>query len=174
MDETLIGEIRLFAGKCPPTGWAFCKGQTLPINVNTALFSILGTQYGGNGTDNFQLPHLAPLKESDGGATPIQYAICLQGYYPFEGNYPQTDTTFMGQIRLFAGKFEPAGWNFCSGQTLPIQQNYALFSILKNDYGGDGQTNFQLPNLAPLKEVDGGQTLIRYIIAVSGNYPRIS
>lgn len=82
MDEGTIGEIRLFAGNYAPQYWAFCNGQTLPINQNAALFSILGTQYGGDGRTNFQLPNLAPLKESDGGQTPIQYVICLMGMYP--------------------------------------------------------------------------------------------
>lgn len=80
--EGTIGEIRLFAGSFAPKGWAFCNGQTLPVSQNMALFSILGTRYGGNGTTNFQLPNLAPLKESDGGQTAIQYIISLSGLYP--------------------------------------------------------------------------------------------
>ncbi len=77
-----IGEVRLFAGNFAPQGWAFCDGSTLEIQSNTALFSILGVQYGGDGTRNYQLPNLAPLAEADGGATPIRYIICLQGIYP--------------------------------------------------------------------------------------------
>lgn len=80
--EGTIGEIRLFAGNFAPQNWAFCNGATISIMQNTALFSILGTSYGGNGQSNFQLPNLAPLKESDGGETAIQYIICLNGYYP--------------------------------------------------------------------------------------------
>lgn len=56
--EPYIGEIRLFAFTFPPKNWAACNGQLLPINQNTALFSILGTTYGGNGTTNFALPNL--------------------------------------------------------------------------------------------------------------------
>lgn len=82
MDYCTIGEIRLFAGNFEPIGWAFCSGQTLSIASNVALFSIVGTQYGGDGVNNFQLPNLEPLKEVDGGATPIRYVICLQGMYP--------------------------------------------------------------------------------------------
>lgn len=81
MDPT-IGEIRLFAGDFAPIYWEFCDGQTLPTRENAALFSILGTQYGGDGQTNFQLPKLAPLKESDGGETPIRYIICTMGIYP--------------------------------------------------------------------------------------------
>ena len=57
MDE-FIGIIKMFAGNFAPQGWAFCNGQVLPINQYTAVFSILGTTYGGNGTTNFALPDL--------------------------------------------------------------------------------------------------------------------
>jgi microcystin-dependent protein len=56
--DQFIGEIRIFAGKFAPKGWAFCSGQLLPISQNTALFSLLGTTYGGNGITNFALPNL--------------------------------------------------------------------------------------------------------------------
>jgi len=58
MSDPFIGEIRLFAGNFAPTGWALCNGQLLPISQNTALFSILGTTYGGDGRSNFALPNL--------------------------------------------------------------------------------------------------------------------
>jgi len=53
-----LGEIMLFAGNFAPNGWALCNGQLLPINQNTALFSLLGTTYGGNGQTTFALPDL--------------------------------------------------------------------------------------------------------------------
>ena len=56
--EGMIGEIRMFAGNFAPKSWAFCSGQILSISSNTALFSILGTYYGGNGTTTFALPDL--------------------------------------------------------------------------------------------------------------------
>ncbi|MGN6608169.1 MAG: phage tail protein [Jatrophihabitans sp.] len=58
MTDPFLGEIRMFAGSYAPYGWAFCAGQLLPISQNTALFSLLGTYYGGNGTSNFALPNL--------------------------------------------------------------------------------------------------------------------
>jgi microcystin-dependent protein len=58
MADQFVGEIRPFAGNFAPTGWAFCNGQLLPISQNTALFSLLGTYYGGNGISNFGLPNL--------------------------------------------------------------------------------------------------------------------
>jgi len=58
MADPFLGEIRIFAGNFAPTGWAFCQGQLLPIAQNTALFSLLGTTYGGNGVQTFALPDL--------------------------------------------------------------------------------------------------------------------
>lgn len=69
-----IGEILLVPFNFPPKGWAFCSGQLLPINQNQALFSLLGTQFGGNGTTNFALPDLrgrSPIGAGQGpGLTP--------------------------------------------------------------------------------------------------------
>ena len=56
--DALLGEVKLFAGNFAPRGWAFCDGQILPINKNTALFSLLGTMYGGDGRTTFALPDL--------------------------------------------------------------------------------------------------------------------
>jgi len=58
MSQPFIGEIRMFGFDFPPRGWALCNGQTLSIAQNAALFSILGTTYGGNGTTTFQLPNM--------------------------------------------------------------------------------------------------------------------
>jgi microcystin-dependent protein len=57
MSEPFLGEIRLFASNFNPRGWALTNGQILPINQNTALFSLLGTFYGGDGISNFALPN---------------------------------------------------------------------------------------------------------------------
>jgi microcystin-dependent protein len=58
MADPYLGEIRTFGFNFPPKGWAMCNGQLLPINQNQALFSLLGTFYGGNGINNFALPNL--------------------------------------------------------------------------------------------------------------------
>src|SRR5215468_10873320 len=58
MSEPFLGEIKMISWNFPPKGWTFCNGQLLPINQNQALFSILGTTYGGNGQTNFALPNL--------------------------------------------------------------------------------------------------------------------
>jgi microcystin-dependent protein len=69
VSEPFIGEIRMFGFGFPPNGWALCNGQLLSISQNAALFSLLGTTYGGNGTDNFALPNLqsrVPLYQGTG------------------------------------------------------------------------------------------------------------
>ena len=71
MADPFVAEIRILGFNFAPIGWAFCDGQLLPISQNTALFSLLGTTYGGNGQSNFALPNLqgkVPLHI--GGAQP--------------------------------------------------------------------------------------------------------
>jgi microcystin-dependent protein len=58
MSDPFLGEIRIVSFNYPPRGWAFCNGQLLPINQNQALFSLMGTMYGGNGQTTFALPNL--------------------------------------------------------------------------------------------------------------------
>lgn len=69
MAEPFLSEIRIFSFNFPPKGWALCNGQLLPINQNQALFSLLGTTFGGNGQTNFALPNLqsrAPIHVGSG------------------------------------------------------------------------------------------------------------
>jgi microcystin-dependent protein len=74
MSEQYLGQVMLFAGNFAPAGWALCQGQLLAISQNVALFSLLGTTYGGNGTSNFALPDLqgrVPIGMGNGyGLTP--------------------------------------------------------------------------------------------------------
>src|SRR6185437_6177161 len=58
MSDWYLGEVRLFAGSYAPDGWHLCDGSTLPVNGNEALFSLIGTTYGGNGATTFGLPDL--------------------------------------------------------------------------------------------------------------------
>ena len=69
MSDQFVAEIRMFGFNFPPTGWAFCNGQLLPISQNTALFSLLGTMYGGDGKSTFGLPDLqgrSPMHQGQG------------------------------------------------------------------------------------------------------------
>jgi microcystin-dependent protein len=69
MANPFVAEIRIFPFNFAPTGWAFCNGQILPLSQNTALFSLLGTTYGGDGKSNFALPNMqgnAPMHPGQG------------------------------------------------------------------------------------------------------------
>ena len=69
MSDQFLAEIRIFPFNFPPTGWAFCDGQIMPISQNTALFALLGTVYGGDGKSTFALPDMqgnAPMQPGQG------------------------------------------------------------------------------------------------------------
>jgi microcystin-dependent protein len=72
MADQFVAEIRIFGFNFAPTGWAQCNGQLLPISQNTALFSLIGTFYGGDGKSTFALPNLqgsAPMNQGQSGGT---------------------------------------------------------------------------------------------------------
>ncbi|MBE9180904.1 phage tail protein [Oculatella sp. LEGE 06141] len=69
-------------------------------------------------------------------------------------------TPYIGEVRMFAGNFAPAGWAFCDGQLLPISENDALFTLIGTTYGGDGQTTFALPDLRSRVPVHQGNSSV--------------
>jgi len=87
--DPFLGEITIFTGSFAPRGWVFCEGQMMAIAQNTALFSIVGTSYGGDGKTTFKLPDLrdaeAKLRKDDTTPGP-RYIIALQGIYPSRGD----------------------------------------------------------------------------------------
>jgi microcystin-dependent protein len=76
--EPFIGQIELFPYNFAPKGWMACAGQLLPINQNQALFSLLGTNFGGDGRTTFALPNL----QKNAPASGLQYCIAIMGIYP--------------------------------------------------------------------------------------------
>ena len=70
MAQPYVGEIRMFAGNFPPNGWMFCEGATLPISENDVLFQLIGTTYGGDGEETFNLPNLASRVPMHMGTSP--------------------------------------------------------------------------------------------------------
>jgi microcystin-dependent protein len=76
MSNPYIGEIRMFGGSFPPAGWAFCNGATMPISENEALFQLIGTTYGGDGQETFNLPDLQSRVPVHMNAS---YALAQQG-----------------------------------------------------------------------------------------------
>src|SRR6478609_2838870 len=78
---------------------------------------------------------------------------------------------YVGEIRMFAGNFAPAGWMFCEGQLLPISENETLFQLIGTTYGGDGQATFGLPDLrgrVPIHQGNG------FILAETGGAEEIT
>jgi microcystin-dependent protein len=72
MSDPYIGEIRMFGGSFPPSGWVFCSGQLMPISENDALFTLIGTTYGGDGQETFAIPNLqsrVPVHSGTGAGT---------------------------------------------------------------------------------------------------------
>ena len=83
---------------------------------------------------------------------------------------------YIGEIRMFAGSFAPAGWAFCDGQLIPISENDALFALIGTTYGGDGEETFALPNLQSRVPIHQGQGpgLSNYVLAESGGVEEVT
>ncbi len=127
MSDPFLAEIRIFAGTFAPTGWALCDGQLMPISQNTALFSLLGTSYGGDGTSTFALPNLqgsAPLQQGQGPGLSLrvlgetggeQSVTLLQAEMPAHNHGVQADTTATNLTTAPAN----ATWSKAPGRTPP-------------------------------------------------------
>ncbi|KRC28726.1 phage tail protein [Acidovorax sp. Root219] len=105
MSEPFIGEITMFAGNFPPRGWAFCQGQIMSIAQNTALFSLLGTTYGGNGQTTFALPDLR-------GRAPVHAGQLTGG-----GNYDQGQFGGAESVSLIATEIPAHSHTLAAGST---------------------------------------------------------
>jgi len=93
MTNPFVAEIRIFAGNFAPTGWALCDGQLLPISQNTALFSLLGTSYGGDGKSTFGLPNFQGCAGMNQGQGPG-----LSAYFIGETGGSQTVTLLQTEM----------------------------------------------------------------------------
>ena len=82
---------------------------------------------------------------------------------------------YVGEIRIFAGNFNPAGWAFCDGQLLPISENETLFQLIGTTYGGDGESTFALPNLQSRVPMHQGTNAgITYILAEAAGVEQVT
>lgn len=153
-----LGQIMATTSTTLPSGWAWANGGLLNIAEHTALFSLLGTNYGGNGQTTFALPDLrgrSPIGNSStntvGNATSstaaITFAMAREGIYP-SGSPAGDSAQFAGDILMFAFQDTalPSYLSETNGQLLAIS-NTALFSLTGTYYGGNGSTNFAVPNL---------------------------
>lgn len=110
MSDQFVGEIRIFAGNFAPVGWALCNGQLLSISQNTALFSLLGTNYGGDGKSTFGLPDLQ-------GRAPLFF-----GSGPGLSSYVQGEASGQANVSLTVGQI-PAHTHSAQGTNAPGTAN---------------------------------------------------
>jgi microcystin-dependent protein len=162
-----LGEIVLFAGNFAPRNWAFCAGQILAISTNTALFSILGTTYGGNGQTTFALPDLrsrVPVGQGQGPGL-SSYALGQQG---------GTESVTLNSQQLPPHNHNVSAFSD-TGDTGKPANNF-LSSI---DNGYKSSSDGTLMSAAMITGGGGSQphdniqpyTTLNYIIAVQGIFP---
>ena len=163
-----IGEIRLFGGNFAPRNWAFCDGQLLAISQNTALFSILGTTYGGDGRTSFALPDMrgrVANGEGTGPGLPTQRLGQRSGTednYMTTANMPSHTHTTMVEVNTGAGG-ESDPQTFLSAANIYAEEKTAnahLGGVSTGNTGGGGAINNMQPSLG-----------LYYIICLTGVYP---
>lgn len=129
MSDPFVAEIRMFGFSFAPKGWAFCDGQLLPISQNTALFSLLGTMYGGDGKSTFALPDLQ-------GSTPLMWGQAKGGSLYDEGQMSGTDNiTLLDSEMPVHNHFVQCGGNFAAADTNIVTNNSIAKSSNGNVYG---------------------------------------
>ena len=173
--DPFVAEIRIFPFNFAPRGWAWCDGQLLPLSQNTALFSLLGTTYGGNGKSNFALPNLqgsAPMQAGQGPGLSLrdlgevggeQTVTLLQTEMPAHSHGVQATTT--------TDKTDPTNNAWASGQkgfgnvyTASSPQNVQMSPLATSIAGGVGGVTQPHNNMPPFLG-------LTFIIALQGVFP---
>ena len=176
MADPFVAEIRIFPFNFPPTGWAFCDGQLLPISQNTALFALLGTYYGGDGKSTFALPNLqgqAPLQQGQsttgtqyflGETSGSQYVTLLQTEMPIHthsamaANFPGSDNVPAPTNDIARGAGAPGLNAYVPGSPQPPLAQMAFQSLAPT--GGSLPHNNMMPYLT-----------LNFCIAQQGVFP---
>jgi microcystin-dependent protein len=172
LSDQFVAEIRIFGGNFAPKGWAMCNGQLLAISQNTALFSLLGTYYGGDGKSNFALPNLqgtAPLQQ---GQSPG-----LSQYYLGQAGGEQAVTLITSEMpshRHSAGATTTVGDQLSPSATVPAIPGQTRGAVAYAKGTADttlapkalGVSGGSLPhnNMPPF-------LVLNFIIALQGIYP---
>ncbi|WP_425638154.1 phage tail protein [Algoriphagus yeomjeoni] len=177
MDE-MIGVIKLFAGNFPPRGWAYCDGTLLPISSNDALFSILGTTYGGDGRTTFALPDLRGRTPIGTGTGPGLSTINLGAKGGIEST-TLTTANMPSHSHVFNGSSNPGTTNnptgsFVAQSTVVLERGGSPVPSL----GFLDSSNAQLA-ASTISPVGGSQQVslrnpyqaTNYIICLYGIYP---
>jgi microcystin-dependent protein len=173
MSSPFLAEIRMFGCNFAPTGWAQCNGQLLPISQNTALFSLLGTFYGGDGKSTFALPNLqgsVPLHAGQsstgtqyflGQQSGSQFVTLIQTEMPFHTHFLQAqaiddaDINLPGPTVVMGKSFNGTTYRPRSGSTI-VNMNFQTTSIA----GGSLPHNNMMPYLT-----------VNFCIALQGVFP---
>lgn len=172
MSEPFIAEIRIFAGNFAPRNWAFCNGALLPIAQNTALFSLVGTTYGGDGRTTFGLPDLqdrAPMHPGNGpgltsrrlgetgGITTTMLTAAQMPYHQHQLRGTDTDAASEERDLAIPGRSAPMGdRQYRTADAQPA----AMHASSLASAGGFQAHNNMPPYLA-----------LNFIIALQGTYP---
>ena len=162
MSEPFLGEIKIISWNFPPKGWAFCNGQLLPINQNQALFSILGTTYGGDGRQTFGLPNMQ-------GRSPVHIG---NGIVLGERGGETAHTLNISELP--AHTHTPVGSSSAPTASTPASNLWATINSLP--YAAQGNTAM---NPATVLPIGGSQPhenmspylVLNFIIALQGIFP---
>jgi microcystin-dependent protein len=175
MADQFVAEIRMFGFNFAPTGWAFCDGQLMPISQNTALFSLLGTTYGGDGKSTFGLPNLQGSAVMHSGQGPglslhdlgevsgTQNVTLLQSEMPAHNHVLSVSTSAADE----EGSKNPGNNTLGKGQasatlyaTFPTASTVTMDPQALGVGGGSGPHNNVMPSLT-----------LNYCIALQGIFP---
>jgi microcystin-dependent protein len=173
MAEPFLGEIRIFGGNFAPNGWALCEGQLLSIAQNTALFSLLGTTYGGNGVNDFALPDLR-------GRVPVGFGQGpgLSSYAQGQTGGAENQTLTTQQMPAHSHAVQATETPSTSDPKGAVPAHPLIAATPASPYGAhpDGNTTMNSGMIGP---TGGGQPVnvvqpylaVNYIIALQGIYP---
>ncbi|MBI5074542.1 MAG: phage tail protein [Nitrospirae bacterium] len=171
MADPFVAEIRIFPFNFAPKGWAWCDGQLMPLSQNTALFSLLGTTYGGDGKSNFALPDLqgrAPMHPGQGPGLSLhdlgetggtETVSLLESEIPSHAHALMAQNSSLGTTASAGGNSyaRPASGSLYDGTSL---SNVAMSDSAITPAGGDQPHNNMMPYLT-----------FYFCIALQGVYP---
>ena len=178
MSSPFVAEIRIFPFNFAPRGWAFCAGQLLPLSQNTALFSLLGTTYGGDGKSNFALPNLqglAPLQQGVGAGlslydlgeqTGTETVTLLDSELPAHSHVLNADTGQANSPSPSGGLYMKGHFDDGAGHAGAVQiySNQAPDTQLNANALGIAGSSFPHNNLMPY-------LTLNFCIALQGVFP---
>lgn len=176
MSEPFIAEVRIFAGNFAPRGWAFCNGQLLPISQNTALFSLIGTTYGGDGRSTTALPNLQGRAPMHPGRGPGLTSRRL-GQRGGNETITLTEAQMPAHNHSAIADANPGGFGGGGADTDTPAEHFFADTSVTGQFYADGNSN--LTEMTPT-EISGGSQphnnmqpylAMNFIIALVGLYP---